>query len=217
MFDLFKHIQALLTDLICIKMIKLPFKWVLLGFGMVFFMLPAIAQVKNSAGTRQLKEFNKELTEASLTFTLPNGFKETRPIAAEGPSFDYGIEYPGADFEIWFQVKPIKSKNEKTTNADSLYAEMGRTEATALIGEKNYLTRTIPQNALMRYNADAGKTYLLNLPDSPTTKHYKYAMVVALQKNHTGTLLAVCFANELGPGFFKNLNIASSCIKFNPQ
>jgi hypothetical protein len=207
----------LLTPLISKKTVKPPLKQALLCFVLVFSMLPAIAQVKNSTSAHQFKDFNKDLTEANLTFTLPNGFKEAKPIIGEDPSFDYGIEMPGADFEIWFQVKSLKAKNEKIANPDSLYAEMGRAEAAALIGEKNYLTRNIPTYELSRYNADVGKTYVLNLPDSPTTKHYKYAMVVALQKNHTGTVLAVCFANELGPGFFKNVNTASSCIKFNPQ
>ena len=48
----------------------------------------------------------------------------------------------------------------------------------------------------------------------PATKRYKYALLITLQKNHTGIILAVCFTNEKGPEFFKNLDRASSCMKF---
>jgi hypothetical protein len=201
-------------------------KYLLLYMGLVFYFIPAVAQEKNSSFIHQFKNFNKELEEANLSFTLPNGFKEIRPGNIEDASFDYAISLPDADFEIWFQVRSQKenwgygkSKNDKaraTPNQDSLYQEIASAQAEEFMGNKNYMTRNIPQYSLARYNADEGKTYLLNLPDSPTTRHYKYAMLVVLQKNHTGLLLAVCFANELGPGFFKNLNMASSCIKFNP-
>ncbi|MGZ3761456.1 MAG: hypothetical protein ACXVJI_15905 [Mucilaginibacter sp.] len=173
--------------------------------------------------SRELKLFNKELADADLNFTLPPGFTEIKPVNTEDVNVDYAIQLPEADFEIWFQVISLKenkhgSKNiekDKVANPDSLYLDMGRAQATTFMGDKDYLTRSIPPHALARYNADAGKTFLLNLPDSPVTKHYKYAMVVVLQKNHSGTLLATCLANELGPGFFRNLNMANSCIKFN--
>lgn len=179
------------------------------------FIAPAFSQGRRPVVSRELKEFNKELADADLNFTLPPGFKEAKANSED--AFDYGIQLPDGDFEIWFQVKSLKDNKiaKVKSNPDSLYLDMGRAQATTYVGEDKYITRNIPPNALMRYNADAGKTFLLNLPDSPTTKHYKYAMVVVLQKNHEGTLLATCFANELGPGFFKNLNLASSCIKFN--
>lgn len=201
-------------------------KYLLLYMGLVFCFTPAVSQERSSLFTHQFRNFNKELAEANLSFTLPNGFKEIRPGNMDDASFDYAIKLVDADFEIWFQVRSQKenwgygkSKNDKvrtTSNQDSLYQEIASTQAEAFMGNKNYMTRSIPQYSLARYNADVGKTYLLNLPDSPTTRHYKYAMLVVLQKNHTGMMLAVCFANELGPGFFKNLDMAGSCIKFNP-
>jgi hypothetical protein len=196
------------------KFINKQIKLALLYMGLLFCISPAVAQLKHD-GIHH--DFNKELTEANLSFTLPAGFKEIKAVNEDLP-FDYGIELPGADFEIWFQIRSLKAKidKDKANNPDSLYVEMGRAEAIALMGDKNYLIRTIPEYSLADYNADEGKTYLLNLPDMATTKHYKFAMIVVLQKNHTGTLLALCLANELGPGFFKNLKMASSCIKFNP-
>lgn len=196
-------------------------KLILLFTGLMFCM-PVIAQVRYSTAPRQVKDFGKDLTDANLSFTLPAGFKEVKSATNEDIACDYAIEIPGGEFEIWFQAKslkdgrPVVRLKDKQVVADSLYVEMGRGQASALVGDKNYLVRNIPRPSLARYNADAGRTFLLNLPDSPTTRHYKYAMVVVLQKNHVGTLLATCFANELGPGFFKNLNMASSCIKFNP-
>lgn len=203
-------------SLIGMKVISKQIIPVLLCLGLVFCFAMASAQVKPSSSPR----FNKDLADANLSFTLPNGFKEAKPVNDD--AFDYAIEVPDGDFEIWFEAKslkdnkPVKLKNDKQVNPDSLYLEMGRDQAEALKGDKDYLTRSIPQNSLSRYGADAGKTYLVNLPDAPSTKHYKYAMVVVLQKNRVGTLEAVCFGNELGPGFFKYLGMAQSCIKFNP-
>ena len=214
-----------LTIVIPIKATTGQIKQLLLYIGLVFCITPVFAQGKRTAMSPEYKEFNKELADADLSFTIPAGFKEIKAVNNDDFAYDYAIQLPDADFEIWFQVKSLKdykagtkskSDKDKPVNPDSLYMDLGQAQATAFMGDKNYLIRNIPQNALVRYNADAGKTFLLNLPDSPVTKHYKYAMVVVLQKNHAGTLLATCFANELGPGFFKNLNLANSCIKFNP-
>jgi len=198
------------------QIVSKPILSAIIGWVVMLCATSAFAQVKSPTSAR----FNKDLADANLTFTLPNGFRETKPVN-DDDNFDYAIEVPDGNFEIWFQTKslkenkPIKLKNDKQVNPDSLYLEMGRSQAETFLGNKNYLTRSIPQYSLQRYGADAGKTYLVNLPDATATKHYKYAMIVVLQKNHAGTMEAVCFANELGPGFFKNLNMASSCIKFN--
>jgi len=205
-----------LKSLIRIKSVSKQIIPALLCMVLAFCMAPVLAQVKTPTSPR----FNKDLAETNLNFTLPNGFREIKP--ANSDDFDYAIELPDADFEIWFQTKSLKEnkliklKNDKQVIPDSVYVEMGRWQAAAFKGDDKYLTRSIPQRSLAAYGADAGKTYLVNLPDAPSTKHYKYAMIVMLQKNHVGTLEAVCFANELGPGFFKNLSIAQGCIKFNP-
>ena len=202
-------------------------KHIITYVALAFCIAPAFAQVKQPAIlTRDLKNFNKQLTKAGISFILPTGFKEVKPVATPEYSFNYGIAAPEGDCEIWFKVQSqknawtnyIKGKNDnRITNPDSLYQEIGSSQAKAFKGDYAPLERSIPLFTLTRYNADLGKTYLVNLPDAPQTKHYKYAMVVVLQKNKVGNVLAVCFANELGPGFFKNLNKVSNCLKFNPS
>lgn len=91
---------------------------------------------------------------------------------------------------------------------------MGSSLARTFSGENQFDVRTIPSKVLKRYNADAGKSYLLSLQDFDQTKHYKYALLITLQKNHTGTIMAVCFTNDKGPEFFKNIDKASYCVKF---
>ena len=174
----------------------------------------------------QLKNFKEIVARANATFIFPRGFKEIPAPDNEDYSFDYAMALPGKDFEIWLQVKSQKENyasylrnigNKETgqANPDSLYQGMGSANAIAFTGDRNgYFMRTIPPTICARYNADAGRSYLLNLLDMPVTKHYKYALLVTLQKDHTGTILAVCFANEKGPEFFKEMNRASNCIRF---
>ncbi len=193
--------------------------------ALLLSLASAFAQVKQPATlTRDLKSFDKRLTKANMSFIFPTEFKETK--ATDIYNFDYAIAAPEGDCEIWFKVQSqkeawtnyIKAKNDnRVINPDSLYNEIGAAQAKAFKGEADALVRVIPPMLLTRYNADLGKTFLVNLPDMAATKHYKYAMVVVMQKTKTSVALAVCFANELGPGFFKNLNKASSCLKFNPS
>jgi len=207
-------------------------KQLLITVLLVLIANTIIAQVSPTApvpakhpSSKQLKDFLHLMADANLTFVYPKGFREILAPNDEDFSFDYALELPGRDFEIWFRVKSEKqdwtsyqsllnSKNAQLANPDSSYTAMGEAQAIAFTGDKNYFIRNIPANILARYNADAGKSYLLTLLDLPETKHYKYALLITLQKNHIGTLIAVCFTNEKGPEFFKEMNRASNCLKF---
>ena len=190
-------------------------------------MAPAFSQSKHhktkaATGSKQFTEFNKLVADAGAVFTYPKGFKEIKVPDSADFDFDYAMELPYEDFEIWFQVKSLKAnwanyKGQNTqANPDSLYNRISEATAIALTGDKDYYVRAIPADMLLRYNADLGKSYLLTLLDMPATRHYKYALLITLQKNHTGTVTAVCFTNDKGPEFFKNINKAGNCFKFKP-
>jgi hypothetical protein len=175
--------------------------------------------------SRQLTDFYHLAADAGIQFYFPTGFRESRALNNEDFSFDYAMEIPGHEFEIWFQVKSQKknwqtfilSKNDpvkRTENPDSIYRGMGLALAKTLTEDTTYLVRNISQDVLKRYNANSGKSYLLTLPDQHSTKGYKYALVIALEKNQTGTLVAICFTNEKNPEFFKNVTAVSNYIKF---
>jgi hypothetical protein len=199
---------------------------------LILLAVTAISQqVKHKSGAKtmssQLKAFYQLTAEANVEFIYPPGFKEIPAINNENFSFDYAMVLPGYDFEIWFRVRSQKRNWEdyqrystdtarRIENPDSLYNKIGPAQAVSFTGDKNYFTTIIPQDVLARYNATAGKTYLLNLLDMRETKHYKYALLITLQKDHIGTIVAVCFANDKGADFFKNIGKASKCLKFKP-
>jgi hypothetical protein len=198
---------------------------------LLYCCLPAIAQKKQPKHPPvdgQLKDFYLILAQADLNFTFPAGFKQIQAINNEDFSFDYSMEIPGKDFEAWFEVKSQKEnwasyvhaqydKKTELANPDSMYLDIGKANATALTGNKNnYSIRNISPEVLIRYNADAGKSCLLNLLDLEATKHYKYALLITLQKKHTGTLVAIYFTNEKDPEFYRNVYRASHSLKFKP-
>jgi len=181
--------------------------------------------VKPAPMSRQLAEFIKLAAHADVTFKFPRGFREIKAPDNEDLSFDYAMTLPGKDFEIWLQVKSQKENwasyqnaqgrpNAELANPDSTYNLIAQAHAAAFTGENKFFVKTIPPEVLTRYNADAGKSYLLTLLDLPETKHYKYALLITLQKNHTGIIVAVCFTNDKGPEFFKDMDRASNCLKF---
>lgn len=208
------------------------FKQILVTIVLMLIATRDIAQVKQPAKIAKPKtisieraEFNRLLAQAGIAFTFPKGFKEIKAPNNEYFSFDYAMDLPQTDLEVWFQIIPQKenwasyerartSGNTDLANPDSTYNSLAAAQATAFTGDNSYFVRVMPPEILARYNADAGKSYLLNLRDMATTKHYKYALLITLQKDHTGIILAVCFTNEKGPEFFKNVDRASSCMKF---
>ncbi|HAL81758.1 MAG TPA: hypothetical protein DCO83_05595 [Mucilaginibacter sp.] len=211
------------------------FKQIFITAMFMLFICPVIAQVKQPSVIHkkptelmgQIREFYHLIAQANVSFTYPKGFVEIIAPNDEDFSFDYALELPGKDFEIWFQVKSEKENwisyqhaqaipNSQLANPDSAYTAIGAATATAFTGDKNYFVRTIPPDILASYNADAGKSYLLTLLDLPQTKHYKYALLIALQKYHTGTILMVYFTNEKNPEFFKNINRTENSVKFKP-
>lgn len=184
--------------------------------------------VKEEQGSGQYREFMRIVAQANVAYIQPKGFKEIQAPNDEDYSFDYALEIPDQDFEVWYQVKSQKQNyvsyeqgrydtDRQTENPDSLYINMSRAQATTFTGERETPARVIPPAVLKRFRADAGKSYLLNLPDLPATKHYKYALLIMLQRNHTGTIMTVCFTNDKGPEFFKNVDRASNCLKFKTE
>jgi len=188
---------------------------------------PALPQVKHHHSSQQLKDFFTFAAQANATFVYPKGFREIPAPDDEDFSFDYALELPGKGFELWLKVTSLKeewfnytrtqtNKGPGMANPDSVYLDVGKAMAVSLAGDQPYFERTIPGDFLAKYHADAGRSYLITLLDLPETKHYKYALLITLQKYHTGTILAICFGNEKGPEFFKNINRASHCLRFKP-
>jgi len=187
---------------------------------LVCSVAPVIAQGTRADKSQQFKSFEKAVNKAGITFTFPEGFKEIKAVNKGDFKFNYAMELPGKDFEIWLRVNSVKENkqllndNNLRASADSAYSFIIQQQADVFSSDADWLTRAIPPYMLNRYNANVGKTYLVNLADSPVTRHYKYALMVVLARFNSGSVFAVCLSNNKGPDFFKNMFEASNCLKF---
>ncbi|MBE9586759.1 hypothetical protein IM792_20080 [Mucilaginibacter sp. JRF] len=194
--------------------------------------ITAHAQVKSTKKyiikpkqTEQLSRFDSLANRAGVNFMMPKGFREIPALNDDDFTFDYAMDIPDAAFEVWYQVRSQKESlanferdraddEPPLASADSIYKEIAKVNANAFTWQSNPFVRTLPAAALKRYNADAGRSYLLTLEDTPETKSYQYALLIALQKFHTGTIIMVCFTNQKDPEFYKNVERAGSSLKF---
>lgn len=191
------------------KYLSRQFKQILLIVCLLFCTGAVTAQTKVKE-SREFRTFNKTATRANVAVVIPDGFKEVE-VKNDNPAFDYGIEIPDQGFEIWLKVMP-----QTESTPDSVYLDIGKAQAKQLAGENEYLVRGMPERVLNDYNADAGKTYFISLPDATASRHYKFALLITLQKSRKGTIMAVCLTNDKGADFFRNINRARNCIKFKP-
>ncbi len=183
-------------------------------------VVSVFAQASRLDNSQQLKAFEKALNKVGATFTFPEGFKEIKAVNNRDLQFNYAMELPGKEFELWLRVNSLKENkdflndNKIRVSADSAYLHLLKQQVSTLSSDENWLMRPIPPFILGGYNADVGKTYLVNLKDSPVTRHYKYALLIAIAKYNAGSLYAICLTNNKGTEFFRNMFTASNCLKF---
>lgn len=221
--------------IVCVTMAKLSkqFKQILVTSLLLHQTAGLVAQVsrppasKHHSSSQRLKDFFQLVNQANAVFVYPKGFREIAAPDDEDFNFDYALELPGRGFEIWYSVTPQKenwfnytrtqtNKGAGMANPDSAYSVDGRAMALQLSGNQPYYEHRIPDEVLARYHADAGKSFFISLVDLPDTRHYKYALLITLQKYHIGTIMAICFCNDKGPQFFKDINRASHSMMFKP-
>ncbi len=183
-------------------------------------------QKREAADSTKTIPFRVQTAKANVKFVRPAGFKTIPAINNEDFTFDYAMLLPHDNFEVWYQVRSQKenwasyernkyNENAQLANPDSVYKDVAKAHAMALSGEQDLFVKVLPQTVLSRYNADAGQSYMLTLQDTPETKHYQYALLLALQKFHTGTVLMLCFTNQKTPEFYKNVERAGKSFRFN--
>lgn len=176
-------------------------------------------QAKN--GSRQLSGFKYLLSNINGSFTIPESFTEIKPANNDKLPFQYGLKFPDAECEVWFQVNSVKGdwqrferNGRQGINPDSAYLKVASDEAQIMGGTKDLLSRPMPPRILQMYNADEGRSYFVTLADIPATKHYQYALLIVLHKNHYGNIVVACLTNEKGPTFFRNIDKLKYCFKF---
>ena len=191
----------------------------------VLFTLTTVVSCKKSKDSTPAPPQNTELSDADSLKYLMYNIMQVSFVNDGRDTVDFLPTY------YWYKSVPkLNPLSSAYDSADVLLAQM-KTYAINPTTNKPYdkysfldhgeVAGEIQQGVSgdmgmqVTYASDAaGKTYLLNLLDMPETKHYKYALLITLQKGHVGTIIAVCFANEKGAEFFKNINKASKCLKF---
>jgi len=173
----------------------------------------------------QLKTFQQILLATNLQFTFPKDFKEIKALHQAEMDVDYAMELPDDNFKVWYIVKNLQQRNKlkvsesdpKTVLAhpDSLYRSVYLSTATTLAGKDNYTSKNLPQEVLDLFHADRGQSCLLNLYNAPLTEHYKYGLLISLQKDGTGCIAMLFLSNDNGPDFYKKVNKAYYSVRFN--
>ncbi|WP_295653384.1 hypothetical protein [uncultured Mucilaginibacter sp.] len=195
---------------------------------LVIACLPAFTlhvSAQNSQNdSQQLKKFKEHLASIDASFVLPEGFTEVKPENSDKTAYEYALTMPNDDFEIRFQVNDLKREWKKfqrgksganTINPDSLYSKIAMDQVNSLSDQGPSFNRPFPARIMQFYNVDIGHSYFFSLANNDLTKHYQYALLVVIQKNHYGTISVVCLSNEKGPEFFKKINKLRNCLKFN--
>jgi len=184
--------------------------------------VPVVMGQAKTVSSQQLNGFKELLSNINGSFTIPENFTEAKIPNSDKLPFQYGLKFPDAECEVWFQVNSIKGdwlRFEKAgklgANPDSTYIKTASDEALVFGGSKDFISRPMPQRILESYNADEGRSYFITLADLPETKGYQYALLIVLHKNHYGNIVVACLTNDKGPNFFRNINKLRYCFKFN--
>src|ERR1700743_1317772 len=123
------------------------FKKILLIVGFLCGVGHVFAQGRHLSGDPTRKKFDQLLKETNLQFTFPSGFSVIPPVDNDDFSYDFAMELPGHDFEVWIQVQSArqnwfsyeKARHDNTqkelANPDSMYVDMSRATAAALSGD----------------------------------------------------------------------------------
>lgn len=174
----------------------------------------------------QLKSFQQNLAGINVQFAFPREFKEIKTVHTTDLDIDYAMELPSENFQVWFMVRNLQQQHAKAKvfedaskmaadNPDSLYKSFAKTTAIALAGKDNYTVKVLPPEALALFRANNGQSYLLSLYNTPITNHYKYGLLICLQKHGAGSVSMLFLSNDNGPGFYKNVNRACYSVRFN--
>src|SRR4051812_40709759 len=101
----------------------------------MLFATRAFAQGTRVDNTQQFKNFTKALANVSISFDFPQGFKEIKAVNSREFPFNYAMELPGQNFEIWFGVRNQKDnqkfvkQNNLRIPVDSAYTAVAQKQA----------------------------------------------------------------------------------------
>lgn len=194
---------------------------------LLFFLILVnlIGRAQPQPNYPQLKAFQQTLAGLNGQFNFPRDFREIKTARDADLDIDYAIELPNENFQVWFIAKNQQQRTHPKVfeddsksanyNPDSIYKSISTATAIALAGKNNYTFKALPAEMLALFHADEGQSYLLNLYDTPVTVHYKYGLLICLQRNGTGSISMVFLSNDNGPDFYKNVNRACYAIRFN--
>lgn len=148
-------------------------------------------------GDKVLEEFNKQIVENDLVFTMPVDFIPTSVDLdkCEDVNYYYAIKHKTKKIEIRYS---IFSYDIVLDENDTVYASLMVAVINNISGEDKFIkfTKLNKDNGLLNYNADFGATIIVN-PKSEFGKGYKYAVIIALFKKDSRNVYITYLVDDI--------------------
>lgn len=175
----------------------------------LFALTVFVMSFKSSEKSEVVKvaDFQKELKDIGLQFTLPEGYQESEVKENSDLWYRFAMKHKTADFEVRYSVWSLKTplkefeKCKKDTNCTMIhpnktYTGRIRSNVLNMTGGQDWEISAFPIPAVKReFNADAGGSSFFEF-NCEFGKGYKYGQMIYLHKDNVADVIITYMSND---------------------